>query len=367
MRAGDSVVVEALVSGRTSGRADGLRRGGREGARRDPPLPDGHRRGRRSPTCAPWARRRASSPCTRCRRRWSAARPGGDAGPGTINTCPTGVVTEGNAQLKADVAKTQFDVDGTGVKVGDALGLVRHQRGRRHRTPPATSRPATCPARATRAGARRRCRCSRTTRTRRTRGGRCCRSSTTSPRAPRSRSRPPSSARRASRTTSTRSPTTAPTSSATTSSTSPSPSYQDGVVAKAIDDVTAQGVDYFTMAYNSNRIVGGRNVNSWEAPAYRSTACPAAIRRHELHGLPARRGRRQPVPDHGRRRRPQVRLSLGWAEPQNGVTDDMDFFALNAAGSSVVAPARRAATAGSAAARSSSCSSTRARRPPTSS
>jgi hypothetical protein len=37
---------------------------------------------------------------------------------GTINTCATGVVSEGNTQLKADVAKTQFDVDGTGVKVG---------------------------------------------------------------------------------------------------------------------------------------------------------------------------------------------------------------------------------------------------------
>src|SRR5690349_6966811 len=43
---------------------------------------------------------------------------GGGSEAGAINTCATGVVSEGNTQLKAGAARTQFDVDGGGVKVG---------------------------------------------------------------------------------------------------------------------------------------------------------------------------------------------------------------------------------------------------------
>ena len=116
------------------------------------------------------------------------------------------------------------------------------------------------------------------------------------------------------------------------------PMYQDGPIAAAVDDVTAQGVDYFSMAYNSNRIVGGRNVNSWEATAYRPTGCPAA--------LPAGGDCMDFNPGGGggdntfqvtAASGASIRLSLGWAEPQQGVTDDFDFYALNAAGTTVLA------------------------------
>ena len=67
------------------------------------------------------------------------------------------------------------------------------------------------------------------------------------------------------------------------------PIYQDGVVAKAINDVTSQGVSYVTMAYNSNRILSGQNVNSWEAAGVPHDHLPRRRRGHRLHELRPRR------------------------------------------------------------------------------
>ena len=55
------------------------------------------------------------------------------------------------------------------------------------------------------------------------------------------------------------------------------PVFQDGVIAKAVRDVTADGVTYFSSAANSNLIIGGNRVASYEAPAYRPTTCPSVI------------------------------------------------------------------------------------------
>jgi hypothetical protein len=58
------------------------------------------------------------------------------------------------------------------------------------------------------------------------------------------------------------------------------PFYQDGPVATAIQKVTSAGVAYFTSAGNDNLIeVKTHNeIGSWEAPAYRPTACPAVVK-----------------------------------------------------------------------------------------
>jgi hypothetical protein len=112
------------------------------------------------------------------------------------------------------------------------------------------------------------------------------------------------------------------------------PVYQDGIIAEAINEVTSQGVSYMTMAYNSNRIIGGQNANSWEAPAYRSTACPAAVGGTDCMDFDPGAGTdstyRITVGAGSR-----VRMGLNWAEPQFGVTDNFDLFMLNAAGDTV--------------------------------
>jgi subtilisin family serine protease len=57
------------------------------------------------------------------------------------------------------------------------------------------------------------------------------------------------------------------------------PFFQDGPVAQAVNEVTAAGVSYFSAAGNDNLIdEEGRDIASWEAPAYRdSGSCPAAV------------------------------------------------------------------------------------------
>src|SRR5665811_111543 len=52
------------------------------------------------------------------------------------------------------------------------------------------------------------------------------------------------------------------------------PLFQDGPVAVAISDVVDLGAMYFTSAGNSNYVIGGQNVGSYETTAYRPVACP---------------------------------------------------------------------------------------------
>ena len=55
------------------------------------------------------------------------------------------------------------------------------------------------------------------------------------------------------------------------------PFFQNGPIGVAVNQVAAGGVNYFSSAANSNVIVGGHNVASWEAPAFRTGACPAGL------------------------------------------------------------------------------------------
>lgn len=57
------------------------------------------------------------------------------------------------------------------------------------------------------------------------------------------------------------------------------PFFQDGPVAVGISDVTAAGAAYYSIAHNHDIVDGaGRNVASYEAPAFRSAgSCPAAL------------------------------------------------------------------------------------------
>jgi len=113
------------------------------------------------------------------------------------------------------------------------------------------------------------------------------------------------------------------------------PMFQDGPIAVAVSEVSAQGVNYYSAAGNSNLIRSGRDVGSWEAPAFRpSGACPttvparsyltdcmdfdpsAAVDRDYAIAVPSGRS---------------VTLDLQWAQPWNGVTTDLDAYLLNAA------------------------------------
>jgi hypothetical protein len=111
------------------------------------------------------------------------------------------------------------------------------------------------------------------------------------------------------------------------------PMYQDGVIGKAVEDVTAGGVTYFSSAGNNNTIIGGNNVSSYEALSYRPTTCPASVVTFE--GAPAGLTCHDFDPGAGTDNTYGITLNgatryvLGWNEPQFGITTDLDLCLIN--------------------------------------
>jgi len=115
------------------------------------------------------------------------------------------------------------------------------------------------------------------------------------------------------------------------------PFFQEGPINVAISDVVHSGALYFALAGNNNYLLNGQDVGSYEAPSYRPTTCPA--------GLPSYAGATCHDFDPG----PGVSsssaitlanggalaLDLQWNEPWYGVTDDFDVYLLNDANSVV--------------------------------
>jgi hypothetical protein len=120
------------------------------------------------------------------------------------------------------------------------------------------------------------------------------------------------------------------------------PMYQDGVIGKAVEDVHAQGVTYFSSAGNENKILGGQDVASYEAQSYRPTTCPAAITAGygatagvDCHNFNAdAAGAADPL--YGFGNNGSVRYLMGWDEPQFGIGTDLDLCILNSAGTAIL-------------------------------
>ena len=112
--------------------------------------------------------------------------------------------------------------------------------------------------------------------------------------------------------------------------------YQEGVISKAITEVTAAGVTYFSSAANSNAIVGGKNISSYEATGgFRPTPCPALIVANACHdfdpGAGVSDGDTVTIGNTG-----NFSFTLGWNEPQLGVTTDLDYYLIDVAANTVV-------------------------------
>ncbi len=131
------------------------------------------------------------------------------------------------------------------------------------------------------------------------------------------------------------------------------PFFQDGPIAVAVNEVVEGGATYFSAAGNDNLVDSlGRDIASWEAPEYRdSGSCPASLvalseAMEELEG--SGNGLH---PDHCMDFDPGseedetfgITVSKGvtlvadlqWAEPREGVSDDVDAFLLDSKGKPV--------------------------------
>jgi len=117
------------------------------------------------------------------------------------------------------------------------------------------------------------------------------------------------------------------------------PFFQDGPIAVAINRVSEDGVSYLAAAGNNNLFdSGGREIASWEAPAFRdSLGCPEAIAKldsfngtHCMDFDPGAGADRTFGITVGAKQ--VLTLDLQWAEPWNGVATDLDAFLLSGSG-----------------------------------
>jgi hypothetical protein len=116
------------------------------------------------------------------------------------------------------------------------------------------------------------------------------------------------------------------------------PFFQDGPVAVAVDEVAAAGADYFSAAGNDNLFdaaTGKKEIASWEAPAYRDTGCPAGLPPYATHCMnfaPAGTDNGFGITVEGGE---TLTVDLQWAQPWFGVSTDFDAYLLS--GGTVVA------------------------------
>jgi hypothetical protein len=120
------------------------------------------------------------------------------------------------------------------------------------------------------------------------------------------------------------------------------PFYQDSVISKAVSDVTSAGIPYFSMAFNNNRRISGNDSNSWEAPAYRPTTCPPLVAglgsppadcmdfnpaagTDNQFGITATAGSTS------------LRFDMQWAQPWFGVATDFNIYVINVATNTITA------------------------------
>ena len=106
------------------------------------------------------------------------------------------------------------------------------------------------------------------------------------------------------------------------------PPFQDGIIARAVNDVTQDGASYFSSAANSGNLTSGTS-GTWEGDF--SPAGPASgplPAGYTLHSFGAS--------NFDRLTSPTQDVTLHWSDPLGNSTNDYDLFILNSAGTSVL-------------------------------
>lgn len=116
------------------------------------------------------------------------------------------------------------------------------------------------------------------------------------------------------------------------------PMYQDGLIAKAMADVIADGVPVFSSAGNQHTTLSGDPIGSYETPAYRPVACPTGVPAYNdsCHDFDPSAGTTAhntiTLNNNGR-----LSVILGYNQPQFGITADFDLYLINDANNAVLA------------------------------
>ena len=120
------------------------------------------------------------------------------------------------------------------------------------------------------------------------------------------------------------------------------PFFQDGPVNVAINENAAKGIPHFTAAGNANVLDSkGNNITSYEAAAYRPTTCPALVglavneRPKDCHSFAPNAA--DPTGGFALGAGGSLQLELQWAEPWYGVTTDIDVYVVDSTSGAVLA------------------------------
>ncbi|HEX6229956.1 MAG TPA: S8 family serine peptidase [Solirubrobacterales bacterium] len=113
------------------------------------------------------------------------------------------------------------------------------------------------------------------------------------------------------------------------------PFFQEGPIGVAVGDVAADGVTYFSAAGNDNLLdAEGNDIASWEAPEFRdATACPpklvAVAETEKCMDFNPDEAEEDPTFEITVEPEDVLIVDLQWAEPWNGVATDIDVFLLD--------------------------------------
>jgi subtilisin family serine protease len=117
------------------------------------------------------------------------------------------------------------------------------------------------------------------------------------------------------------------------------PFYQDGPIAAAVDEVVGKGGDYFSAAGNDNlQNAEGENIGSWVAPEFRSMECPEALPSYYESCMDFAPKANEEDNTFGLTVEEEwpLFLDLQWGQPWNGVTTDFDMFLVRNEGEELV-------------------------------
>ena len=106
------------------------------------------------------------------------------------------------------------------------------------------------------------------------------------------------------------------------------PPFQDGVIARAVNDVTRDGALYFSSAANAGNLTSG-TAGTWEGDFHPAAASSSPLPPgYTLHSFGANNFVRLATTAQD--------ITLHWADPLGNSTNDYDLFVLNSAGTAVL-------------------------------
>ncbi len=111
--------------------------------------------------------------------------------------------------------------------------------------------------------------------------------------------------------------------------------FQDGIIAKAVNDVTALGVIYFSSAANSGSKTFGTS-GTWEGDFLDGGDVTAPITSHDATGRVHNFGTAATPQNFDRLGAVTVDVTVSWSDPLDTASNDYDLFILNAAGTSIL-------------------------------